>query len=139
MKRPPSTLLPLVLALLGGCAAAKVQLQIVQAEEALGRAEHEEAPRKATYEYTMAAQYLDKAREEAGFSSYRIADQLARRSAQWSDRAIIAVERKGRGELDLDVLPDALPPEEAEAPPPAPAPDDDLDDLDDDIDIPVAP
>jgi hypothetical protein len=124
-----------------GCTAAKAQLQIVSAETALHRAEEYEAQKLAVYEYMMASQYLDKAREEAAFSDYRIADALARRSAEWSDRAIIFVERGGRGELDLDVLSDAQAPVPAPAPKSAPVPDTDADDLelDDEVDLQVDP
>jgi hypothetical protein len=142
MSPVPRLVWPL-LALVAGCTAAKAQLEILSAEEGLRRAQDYEAERLAVYEYTMAEQYLDKAREEAGFSAYRLADALARRSAQWSDRAIIFVERRGRGEIDLRGLTDQGP---------VPVPDlndddddvddldvdepDDIDDVDDEIDIP---
>jgi hypothetical protein len=132
-----------LLAVTAGCTAAKAQLEILSAEEGLRRAEDYDAQRIAVYEYVMAAQYLDKAREEAGFSAYRLADELARRSAQWSDRAIIFVERRGREEIDLRGLTDQE--RELDAPLPVlddtddrddPDDPDEIDDLDDEIDIP---
>lgn len=116
----------LSLALLSaGCTAAKATIQIVSAEEALRRAGEYDAEQKAAYEYTMALRYLEKAREEAGSSEFRVADALARKSAEWSDRAIIFVERRGRAEIDANdlqegpALPETAPPP---APPPAPDP-----------------
>jgi hypothetical protein len=104
------------LVLLGGCTASKAQLQIISAEQALRRAEEYEADTLALYEYQMATQYLAKAKEEAGWSDFRIADALARQSAEWSDRAIIFVERHGRAQFNLEGLSDT------EKPAPAPAP-----------------
>ena len=108
-----------------GCTASKATLQLVAAEQSLVRAESYEAPVKAEYEYTMALRYLEKAREEAGYSEFRIADALARKSAEWSDRAIIFVERRGKAELSVDDLPDLV----REVP--APQPDITFDDPDD--------
>lgn len=126
-------LLGAALGAVSGCAAAKASVQILSAEQALHRAETYQAPEVAVYEYTMATEYLDKAREEAGYADYRIADALARKSAEWSDRAIIFVERHGRGELNIDELSDTT------APPPKPtSPLGDPED-DDDHDVPDVP
>mgnify|MGYP000270935182 CR=1 FL=1 len=111
-----------LLVALAGCTAAKASLQIVNAEQSLTRAHSQGAEDIATYEYTMARLYLEKAQEEAGYSEFRIADALARQSAEWSDRAVIFVEKRGRTEIELDdfVLPEK--PTEAPAPKPAPTP-----------------
>lgn len=97
-----------------GCTAAKATIRIVSAEQALRRADTYECEQIAAYEYVMAEQYLEKAREEAGYSEFRIADALARQSAVWSDRAIIFVERRGK-DVDLEDFA-----EEPEVAPPAP-------------------
>lgn len=103
--------------MISGCTASKVSLELISAEQSLLRAERYGAAEQATYEYTMALRYLEKAREEAGYSELRVADALARKSAEWSDRAIIFVERRGKAELhDLDALP------ERQAPLPVPPP-----------------
>jgi len=109
---------------LGGCTAAKASLQIVNAEQALSRANSEGAPEIAAYEYTMANLYLEKAREEAGYSEFRMADALARQSAEWADRAVIFVEKQGRTDIRLEdfELPEATEPAPAPVPAPAPAP-----------------
>src|SRR5688500_5178286 len=91
----------LVVLLTAGCTAAKAQFQILSAEQGLHQASEYEAERIAAFEYEMARLYLQKAKEEAGYSEFRVADALARQSAEWSDRAIIFVERHGRSELEL--------------------------------------
>jgi hypothetical protein len=105
--------------LLASCTATKASVQVVSAEESLRRAREYQAESKAIYEYTMAVEYLEKARSQLGHSEYRIADVLARQSAEWSDRAIIYVEKRGRIEITGEGLSDTLPPP---APPPPPPP-----------------
>jgi len=112
---------------LAGCTAAKASIQIVNAEQSLSRAETQGAEDIAAYEYTMARLYLEKAQEESGYSEFRIADALARQSAEWSDRAVIFVEKRGRTDINLDdfVLPEATAPDPAPKAAPTPAPDED--------------
>jgi len=113
--------------LAAGCTAAKASIQLVNAEQALTRAESQGAPDGAPYEYVMARRYLEKAQEEVGFNEYRIADALARQSAEWSDRAVIFIEKRGKTSIDLDDFSE-LPPDPIVPPPdvPPPAPDPDL-------------
>jgi hypothetical protein len=144
---------PLVLGcvLLASCTATKASVQVVSAEESLRRAREYQAESKAVYEYTMAVEYLEKARSELGYSEYRLADVLARQSAEWSDRAIIYIEKRGKVEITGEGLSDTLPPPPPPPPPaPEPAPvDPELEDIlaprepeptpetpDDDIEIP---
>ncbi len=112
---------------LAGCTAAKASIQIVNAEQSLSRAETQGAEDIAAYEYTMARLYLEKAREESGYSEFRIADALARQSAEWSDRAVIFVEKRGRTDINLDdfVLPEATAPDPAPKAAPTRAPKED--------------
>jgi hypothetical protein len=110
--------LVLLLAVASGCTAAKASIQTVAAEESLRKAKEYEADQIAAYEYTMALRYLEKAREEIGYSQFRMADALARQSAEWSDRAIIFTEKRGRSEINLSDFQEAPAP----APEPAPAP-----------------
>ena len=128
MLRPVSIA---ILALLAGCTASKASLQILNAQQALSRAETQGAVDMAAYEYTMAKLYLSKAQEEVGYSEFRIADALARQSAEWSDRAVIFIEKRGRNEIELadfalpetpNVQPivDPEPTPAPEAPPPIP-------------------
>src|SRR5678815_4764559 len=87
----PSCLLALGL-VLPGCTAARAEVSIVTADQALGRAREQDADTLAVYEYTMASRYLEKAKEEAGYSDFKAAQQLAAKSANWADQAIIAIE-----------------------------------------------
>lgn len=80
-----------LLPLMTGCAALKASYHISDASDALNRAEGRQAPELAVYEYTLASRYLAKAKEEAGYSDYRVSVELADLSASWSDRAIIAI------------------------------------------------
>lgn len=70
---------------------------MVQAQQAVRRAQSAGAAEHAEYELTMAQAYLAKAREEASFSSYKTSVELARESAGWADKAIIGMEEAGVG------------------------------------------
>lgn len=98
-----------VLMATSGCAATVVSLQMVNAQRALDDARAKGAAEGATYEYTMAVRYLEKAREEVGEAELGAADALARQSEVWSERAIEFVELGRRPGVELDDLPDALP------------------------------
>ena len=128
MQRLP----PLLLALfLSGCTAAKATYQLVLAEQSVQRAEEYGAPELAVYEYTMSQRYLEKAREEAGYADYRVCVDLATKSAEWADKAIISIEQRGSNKkLDLEdveglpqapVTPPVTPP--PGTPPPSTPPD----------------
>lgn len=87
-----------------GCTAIKATVHVAQAEQALADARDHDAQNLAVYEYTMAVRYLEKAREEHGSADYRISEDLSKRSAEWADKAIIAIERGRKG---IDMLEDA--------------------------------
>ena len=129
-----------LLLLLVGCTASKATIQIVNADDAVRRAREYDADRLAEYEYVMATRYLEKAKEKAGHSEFRMADALARQSAEWSDRAIIFVERHKRSSVELSDFgekgPIPAPNPTTLIPDPEPAP---LPELDDEVDIPVQP
>ena len=95
-------LLPAVLG--SGCIAIKSTVHVTQAEQALAQARDYNAQEAAPYEYTMAVRYLEKSREEIGSSDFRMSEDLAKRSVEWSDKAIITIERGNRG---IDFLRDA--------------------------------
>lgn len=93
-------------------------MHLVLADEAVKRAESYGAPDLAAYEYTMAVLYLDKAQEEAGYTEYRVARDLAVTAADWADEAIIVIQggaMQSAGD-SLEDLPEA--PEEFLRPPP---------------------
>ena len=76
----------------------------MRAQTDLGEAREAGAEQRAPYEYTRADRYLEKAHEEYLGGDMRIADALCREASRWADQAIIAVEQRGRLELDLQAL-----------------------------------
>lgn len=109
-------------ALLWGCTAVKSAIHLTEAESSLRRAEEFEAQELARYEYVMALRYLEKAREESGHTDYRMSEKLARKSEEWSDKAIIFIERGGRAidPGELGAMPEtAVPGSVTDPPPPA--------------------
>ena len=103
--RRPTRIFVALVALLSGCTAIKTTVHLAQAEQGLAEARNYDAQNLAVYEYTMAMRYLEKAREENGASDFRVAESLARRSAEWSDKAIISIERGRKG---IDTLEDDI-------------------------------
>lgn len=101
-----------------GCSAGRAAVAMVQADRALSNARNQGAEAQAAYEMRMAEAYLTKAREEAHFSSYRTSVDLARDAADWADKAIIEMEKRGtegaRSNADapggVQGTPDAAPP-----------------------------
>jgi hypothetical protein len=82
--------------LVSGCAAARTQIQILSADQAVARAKDNDADELAPYEYTLAVRYIAKAKEEAGYSNFKDALALARKAAESADRAVIDIEKKGK-------------------------------------------
>ena len=114
----------LIGALATGCAAARGNYYLFDATDVLMKANAAGAS-EAIYEWTMATEFLQKAREEAGYSDYEYAETLARESIDWARRAQEAVEvgitgrEKGIEQLVEDAvedvpedLEDAVAPEE---------------------------
>ena len=108
--------------ILMSCTALKVNVSLMRAQTDLGEARDAGAKERAPYEYTRADRYLEKAQEEYLGGDMRIADALCREASRWADQAIIAVEQRGRLELDLQALEnEQSAPSNAEAPAVAPA------------------
>ena len=76
------------LGLCGGCAPVTGTVQIVNAELALAEAEDVGAPRYATYEYTMAREYLRKAREAQGCSDFQASRRFSRKARRYAESAL---------------------------------------------------
>ena len=104
----------LILPFVGGC-AARSTLQIVQAEQALYLAREAEAPDRAVFEWTLAEQYMQKAREEWSHSDYGAADELARKSIHWAGQAEQAASDSAHHQI-IDRSSDIVPEERAPAP-----------------------
>lgn len=133
MQRMFVRLLPILLLPLAACTAVRAGVQLQDAMSARDAAEAKDASTNAPYEWTMASLYLDKAWEEMGSGAYRTCVQLARKSAEWSDHAVVQVERGKRTlEIDAEPLeqtsvaprPDPRPPPEPEIEKPLESPDD---------------
>lgn len=86
---------PILLVALSGCTAIKSSVHLIQAEQDLTKAEQRNADDEAIYEYTMALRYLEKAREENGYSDYKDSAELSKSSSEWSEKAVMVVEMGG--------------------------------------------
>ncbi len=124
----------------GGCTAIKATVQMADAEKALNSAREFGAQDMATYEYTMAMRYLEKAKEEISYNEFLVSENLSKKSQEWSDKAIIFIQRGGRMDLsgeDFGTVPDkAILPDEL---PDAPVDDPGDDDLWESTTVPDAP
>ncbi len=100
-----------------GCTAVKASYHVSTADQAVAEARKYGAADSAVYEYTMSVRYLEESKEKLGFSHYRASEQLARKSAEWADKAVISVQEHKRvdGGPGIEDRPDAPPP-----PPPQP-------------------
>jgi hypothetical protein len=71
-----------------GCGPVEYLNQVSgRAATALAAARQHDAERMAPYEYATAVEYLHKAREEAGHSSFQVAIQYGRRAEELATRA----------------------------------------------------
>lgn len=108
----------LVLVLSSGCTAVNGYVHLTAADQALGRADEQNAKELAPYEYTMAVRYFEKAGEEGGYSNWKDCEVLAKTAAEWADKAIIAIQAEGRdvAKPDAEAGPAIVP----QIPPPVP-------------------
>lgn len=117
-----------------GCGPIEYIDVSTKAGAALLAAKNADAERLAPYEYTAAAAYLHKAREEAGYSEYQVSIEFGRRAEALATRARALAQAKAQGEpapnaattvpaavtsAPLTVVPAPVP---ATAPPPEAAP-----------------
>lgn len=132
MHSPRASLLtllltPLLLPLLGGCTAGRASFVILNAQREYQEALSQGADAKAVYECTLAYEYLQKAREEAGYSQYRAVENLCNTSISWSQAAYTVASGEGIPDPDQSVVPE----ERVEKPPETTTPTNELDlDLD---------
>ena len=87
--------LPAVLSLwsMAACGGVSYSLRIVQASDALARAEQLGAAVRAPYEYHYALEHLRKAREQASRSEYGMAERLADIANTHANRAVQLAQR----------------------------------------------
>ena len=105
-----------LLLLAPGC-AGRAAYFLVDATRTYQEARDADAEERAVYEFTLAGEYLQKAREEVGYSDYQAAEKLARRAAEEAVRAKEIAEEGGVAPADTKDVPD-----EAKLKPAAPAP-----------------
>lgn len=65
---------------LAACGPSKSTTSIIKARSAIRRAEAAEAQKKHPYELALAREYYVKAKEEAGYSKYEMAEKLAKQA-----------------------------------------------------------
>lgn len=76
-----------------GCGGVPYTLRVVQASDALTRAEQLGAAARAPYEYHFALEHLRKAREQAARSEYGNAGRLADTAYEYANRAVQLAQR----------------------------------------------
>ncbi len=85
-----------------GCGPTVSGVQIIKANIALSAAETAGAPKSsdpgAIYSYTAAKEYLQKAREEAGYSDFAAARKYADEALKYAEEA----REKAAGALDAE-------------------------------------
>ena len=80
-----------LLALATGCGPVGTTSVINDAEAAVARARAADGERLAPYEIVSAELYLEKAREQQGRAQYAAAQELARQSLEFAQRAVARV------------------------------------------------
>ena len=79
---------------------------ILDAQREYQAAIDEGADAKAIYECTLAYEYLQKAKEEAGYSQYRAVENLCTTSITWSQAAYTVATGEGVPDPDQTVVPE---------------------------------
>lgn len=100
------------LLLLTGCyAASKSTLDLAKAEKKVQAARAADAQLHAVYAWTMADEYMKKARDEWGRSDYEAAEALMTKATTWAEQAIqtakLAPADSKWGTEQLEDAPDA--------------------------------
>src|SRR5688500_14261958 len=101
MKRPRLVLS--LVSLLGfevaGCGPVEYLSQVGRrAAHAVDAAKAAGAEKLAPYEYTLATEYLHKAREEGGYAQYEVAAAYGRKAAAMGEKArLLSIERAQKG------------------------------------------
>ena len=102
--------------LLWGCGPVQYVSQVTSsAAKEVAAAKSAQADKFAPYEYTMAVEYLHKAREEAGYADYQSAIRFGKRSEENAKRAReIAVQQAGLAgdSTEAPIDPSTVPAEE---------------------------
>lgn len=83
---------------LGGCyAATKSTVDLTSAQQQFELARSAGAPERATYAWTMADEYLKKAKDEWSRSDYEAADSMLKKAVHWAEQAASIARVNGAG------------------------------------------
>lgn len=87
----------LVAGVAAGCGPVQYVSQVTQnAAREVAAARSAQADKYAPYEYTMAVEYLHKAREEAGYADYQAAIRFGKKAETMAKKAQkLAIEKAG--------------------------------------------
>lgn len=95
--------MPLFALLLPGCTAARATYFLLDAQQKYQDAVQEGAEKAAPYEITLAHEFLEKAKEEDGYSDFGATEALCKKSIEYSaaayQRAVDDVDVKGADEI----------------------------------------
>ena len=69
------------------CGPSKSTTSILQARSAIRRAQVADAAKKHPYELALAREYYVKAKEEAGYSQFELAEKLAKQAVGFAKQA----------------------------------------------------
>lgn len=104
---------------LSGCySATRATVDLGQAEQNMSAARAAGAPDRAVYAWTMADEYMKKARDEWARSDFESAEAMVKKATRWADEAA-SIARAG-GNAPAWGVEDAL--QDASEPPPAAEP-----------------
>lgn len=87
-----------MIAVLSGCyAATRSTVDMGQAEQSMADARAAGAPERAVYAWTMADEYMKKARDEWGRSDFESADKMLQQANKWANEAAAIARAGGAG------------------------------------------
>ena len=87
-----------MIAVLSGCyAATRSTVDMGQAEQSMADARAAGAPERAVYAWTMADEYMKKARDEWGRSDFETADKMLQQATKWANEAAAIARAGGAG------------------------------------------
>lgn len=84
VTRARALLLLVAGALLASCGPTKSTTALLQARKDIKRAELADAAKQRPYELTLAREYYVKAKEEAGYSKFELAEKLAKQAIEYA-------------------------------------------------------
>jgi len=76
-----------LLGLTGCIAATRTTVKLVQAEKNMAAARDAGAPDRAVYAWTLADEYMKKARDEWARSDFETAESMVKKAKYWADEA----------------------------------------------------